>query len=40
MVIVGLEIEHVGVGQKMRQTIGDGLAVFFVDANVDLHAHS
>ena len=33
----GLEIERVGVGQQRRQTLGDGLAVFFRDSDVDFH---
>ena len=33
--IVGLEIERVGVGQKVAQTVGNLLAVRFLDADRD-----
>lgn len=35
VVVVGGEVQGVGVGQQARQALGDGSAVFVADADVD-----
>src|SRR4029078_10776010 len=37
MIIVGLQIERVAVGQEAGETVGDGSAAAIVDSNVNGH---
>src|ERR1041385_5390686 len=37
MIIVGLQIERVAVGQEAGETVGDGSAAAVVDSNVNGH---
>jgi hypothetical protein len=39
MIVVGLEIERVGVGEQVRQPVGDVLALGGGNADVDGDGH-
>ncbi|MNH31277.1 hypothetical protein D3C79_916240 [compost metagenome] len=36
--VVGLQIKYISIRQQARQTLDDGLAIFFADTDIDCHA--